>query len=92
MEQKKPIAPYMAVGISSVAYGISKRADIKRNLDNLENLIRGAITTVDINMPVKIVALAEGWLEDETPHDTADRFHILQLRTLQAAAKNSRAK
>lgn len=32
------------------------------------------------------------WLEDETPHDTADRFHILQLRTLQAAAKNSRAK
>jgi len=61
-EERKPIAPYLAVGISSVAYGISKRADIQRNLDNIENLINGAISTVDINMPVKIIALAEGSL------------------------------
>ena len=59
---RKPIAPYMAIGISAVSYGISKRADIKRNLDNIEDLINGAITTVDINMPVKLVVLAEGSL------------------------------
>ena len=60
--ERKPVAPYMAIGISAVSYGISKRADIQRNLDNIENLINGAITTVDINMPVKLVVLAEGSL------------------------------
>lgn len=63
---KKPIAPYMAIGISTVAYGISKRADIKRNLDNITDSIVGAIETVDINMPVKIVALTEGALNGFT--------------------------
>ena len=59
---KKPIAPYMALGLSTVVHGISKRVDIKRNLDNIENIIHGAISTCDINMPIKVVALAEGAL------------------------------
>lgn len=60
--ERKPIAPYLAIGISPVVHGISKREDIKRNLDNLENMIHGAITTCNINMPVKLVALPEGAL------------------------------
>lgn len=60
--ERKPVAPYLALGLSTVAYGISKRSDIKKNLDNIENIIHGAISTCDINMPVKIVALAEGAL------------------------------
>ncbi|MDL2253924.1 hydrolase [Ruminococcaceae bacterium OttesenSCG-928-I18] len=62
MSEKKPIAPYLAIGLSTVAYGISKREDIKRNLDNIENIIHAAISTCNINMPIKIVALAEGAL------------------------------
>jgi len=62
MTERKPVAPYMALGLSTVVYGISKRADIKRNLDNIENIIHGALSTCNINLPVKIVALAEGAL------------------------------
>ncbi len=62
MSKQNPIAPYMAIGISSVVYGISKRADIRKNLNNIENLIHGAISTCNINMPVKLIALSEGAL------------------------------
>lgn len=78
---KKPIAPYMAIGISTVAYGISKRADIKRNLDNITDSIVGAIETVDINMPVKVVALAEGALNGFTD-EVFDLPHALAANEL----------
>ncbi|WP_406242733.1 nitrilase-related carbon-nitrogen hydrolase [Tissierella carlieri] len=78
---KKPIAPYLCVGLSTVAYNISKRADIKRNLDNIENCIEGAIETVNINMPVKIVALAEGALTGFTD-EVFDLPHTLAANEL----------
>ena len=59
---KKPVAPYQCVAISPYAYNISKRADISRNLDNIEMMIDAAIGISDINMPVKLVALPEGAL------------------------------
>jgi len=59
---KKPVAPYQCVAISPVAYNISKRSDIARNLDNIEMMIDAAIGISDINMPVKMVALPEGAL------------------------------
>ena len=62
MSDRRPIAPYLAVGISPVVHGISKRSDIKRNLDNIENMIHGAVSTCNINMPIKIIALPEGAL------------------------------
>lgn len=42
MEQpqgKKPVAPYLVIGISSIAYNVGSRADISRNLDNIEMCI-----------------------------------------------------
>ena len=59
---KKPVAPYQCVAISPIAYNISKRSDISRNLNNIEMMIDAAIGISDINMPVKLVALPEGAL------------------------------
>lgn len=62
MNETQPVAPYLALGLSTIVYGISCRSDIKRNLNNIENMIRGSISTCNINMPVKIVSLPEGAL------------------------------
>jgi len=76
-KQRKPIAPYLAVGLSTTCRGISKRSDIKRNLRHIENMIHAAMFVVSINMPIKIVALAEGAISGFTdeafdvPHVTA---------------------
>lgn len=78
---KPPIAPYLAIGISTVTYNISKRADISRNLDNIEMCIAAAVETSNINMPVKIVALAEGALTGFTD-ETYDLPHILAANEL----------
>lgn len=77
--EKKPVAPYLAIGLSTTCRGISKRSDIKRNLNHLQNMIHAAMFVVSINMPVKIVALAEGAISGFTdeafdlPHVTAAR-------------------
>jgi len=42
--------------------GIAKRKHIKANLDTIEENIHAAVSTVDINMPVRLIALAEGSL------------------------------
>ncbi|MBW2064779.1 MAG: hypothetical protein JRJ03_07550 [Deltaproteobacteria bacterium] len=56
----KPIAPYMSIGLSTVVYGIAERKHIKKNLETIEENIYAAVSTVNINMPVKLIALAEG--------------------------------
>jgi beta-ureidopropionase len=78
-EEKKraPVAPYIAIGLSTVVHGIGSRKDIGRNLDTIEDGIHAAMSIVGINMPVKIIALAEGALTGFTdeafdlPHKTA---------------------
>ena len=67
----------MAVGLSTVVYGIAERKHIETNLDTIEDTFHGAMSVVDINMPVKLVALAEGALTGFTdeafdlPHSLA---------------------
>lgn len=56
--QRTPVAPYMAVGLSTIVHGIGRRDDIARNLDNIEETIHAAVSIVGINLPVKLVALA----------------------------------
>ncbi len=58
----KPIAPYMAIGVSTVAYGIAERKHIKHNLETIEETIHATVSMVNTNMPVKIISLAEGAL------------------------------
>ena len=61
-KNSKPIAPYMALGLSTVAYGIAERKHIQHNLETIEDVIHAAVSMTGINMPVKVIALAEGAL------------------------------
>jgi predicted amidohydrolase len=72
-----PIAPYLAVGLSTVVHGIGSRRDIVRNLRIVEDAVHAAVSVIGINMPIRLVALAEGALTGFTdeifdiPHATA---------------------
>ncbi len=84
-KQTGPIAPYMAVGLSTVVRGISKRSEIARNLDVIEDAIHAAVSIIGINMPVRLIALAEGALTGFTdeifdiPHTVAARDLFIDL-------------
>ncbi|MCI0636507.1 MAG: hypothetical protein L0206_21700, partial [Actinobacteria bacterium] len=60
--ERKPVAPYLAVGLSTVVYGVAERKHIRWNLDTIEDGIHAAMSMIGINMPVRLVALAEGAL------------------------------
>lgn len=79
--EKKPVAPYMAVGLSTVVYGVAERKHIKVNLQTIEDNIHAAVSMVDINMPVKIIALAEGALTGFTD-EAFDLPHTLAASEL----------
>jgi len=81
MAEARPVAPYMAVGISTVVYGVSSRSQIKVNLAMIEDAIHAAVTTVNINMPVKLVALPEGALTGFTD-EVFDVPHVIAAREL----------
>ncbi len=76
-----PIAPYMALGLSTVAYGIAERRHIRHNLETIEEAIHAAVSIVGINMPVKIIALAEGALTGFTD-EIFDLPHTLAAKEL----------
>src|SRR5947209_3925077 len=67
----------MAVGLSTIVHGVGRRSDIARNLQIIEDGIHAAVSIIGINMPVKLIALAEGALTGFTdeicdvPHVTA---------------------
>jgi beta-ureidopropionase len=69
----------MAVGLSTIVHGIGSRKDIDRNLQIVEDGIHAAVSIIGINMPVRLIALAEGALTGFTdeifdvPHVTAAR-------------------
>jgi len=83
--QTKPVAPYLALGLSTVIYGISERKQIRHNLETIEEAIHAGIAMVNINMPVKIIALAEGALTGFTdeifdlPHEMAARDLFIDI-------------
>ena len=43
----------MAVGLSTVVYGVAARKHIKINLEIIEDAIHAAVSIININMPVK---------------------------------------
>ena len=77
----KPVAPYLAVGLSTVIYGISERRHIRHNLETIEEAIHAAVSMVNINMPVKVICLAEGALTGFTD-EIFDLPHVLAAREL----------
>ena len=78
-DNHQPIAPYLAVGLSTVVHGVGERKHIKQNLAVIEDGIHAAMSVIGINMPVRLIALAEGALTGFTdeafdiPHVTAAR-------------------
>src|SRR5690349_8148404 len=82
---RRPIAPYLAVGLSTVVYGVGERKHIRRNLQTIEDGIHAAMGVININMPIRIVALAEGALTGFTdeafdiPHVTAARELFIDI-------------
>ena len=76
-----PIAPYMAIGLSTIAYGIADRRHIRHNLETIEEATHAAVSMVSINMPVKLIALAEGALTGFTD-EIFDLPHTLAAKEL----------
>ena len=82
---QEQVAPYMAVGLSTVVHGIGSRRDIERNLQIVEDGIHAAVSIIGINMPVRLIALAEGALTGFTdeifdiPHVTAARDLFIDI-------------
>jgi predicted amidohydrolase len=77
----KPVAPYLAVGLSTVIYGICERRQIRHNLATIEEAIHAAVSMVNINMPVRVIALAEGALTGFTD-EIFDLGHVMAARDL----------
>ncbi len=75
------IAPYMALGLSTIVHGIAERRHIGHNLATIEDAIHAAVSIVGINMPVKIIALAEGALTGFTD-EIFDLPHTLAAEEL----------
>src|SRR3978361_1292924 len=85
MSERTPVAPYMAVGLSTIVHGVAERRPIQRNLDIIEDAIHAAVSIIGINMPVRLIALAEGALTGFTdeifdiPHVTAARDLFIDI-------------
>jgi hypothetical protein len=57
------IEPYNAVGLIPTVWGISKRADIFRNIEHHRHIIKAACWLSAIDLPVKLIILPEGALQ-----------------------------
>jgi beta-ureidopropionase len=77
----QPLAPFLAIGLSTIVTGISRRAHIRHNLETIEEAIHAAVSICGINMPVKIIALAEGALTGFTD-EIFDLPHVACARDL----------
>lgn len=80
-ESPIPIAPYLAVGLSTPIYGIAERKHIRHNLETIEEAIHASVSILGINMPIKIIALAEGALTGFTD-EIFDLPHKLAAKEL----------
>ena len=75
------VAPYMAVGLSTIVHGVGSRRDIARNLQIIEDGIHAAVSIIGINMPVRLIALAEGALTGFTD-EIFDVSHVTAAEEL----------
>jgi predicted amidohydrolase len=60
------IEPYQAIGLVSTMWGIRRREEIAKNLDHLEHLVKAAFWLGGLDIPVRLVAIAEGALQGFT--------------------------
>ncbi|MBX5466548.1 MAG: hydrolase [Firmicutes bacterium] len=60
------VEPYTAVGLIPTVRGIRKRAEIRRNLEHLADLMAAANWLSSLDLPVRLVAIPEGALQGFT--------------------------
>jgi predicted amidohydrolase len=79
--RREPVAPYLAIGLSTIVTGIGERRHIRHNLETIEEAIHAAVSICGINAPVKVIALAEGALTGFTD-EIFDIPHVIAARDL----------
>lgn len=57
------IEPYNAVGLVPTVWGISRRADIERNIEHHRHMVKAACWLSSLDLPVKLIAFPEGALQ-----------------------------
>ena len=79
--ERNPVPPYLAIGLSTIAYGIAERKHIKKNLEIIEDAIHASVSIANVNMPIKLVCLAEGALTGFTD-EIFDIPHVVAAKEL----------
>ncbi|MDI3409024.1 nitrilase-related carbon-nitrogen hydrolase [Streptomyces cavernicola] len=69
------IKPYGAVGLIPTVWGAESRADVKKNIDLLLELAKGAVWLSSLDVPVRLLVLPEGALQGFT-----DEIHDMPAR------------
>jgi len=57
------VEPYQAVGLVPTMWGVRSRAEIEKNLDHIEQLVKAAFWLGGLDLPVRLVAIPEGALQ-----------------------------
>ena len=81
VSNRKPISPYLALGLSTIAYGIAERKHIRKNLEIIEEAIHASVSIANVNMPIKLICLAEGALTGFTD-EIFDIPHVIAAKEL----------
>jgi predicted amidohydrolase len=82
---RKPVAPYLVLALSTIVTGVAARRHIRHNLETIEEAIHAGMSICGINMPVRLIALAEGALTGFTdeifdvPHTVAAREIFIDI-------------
>ncbi|HHY66490.1 nitrilase-related carbon-nitrogen hydrolase [Kyrpidia sp.] len=69
------VEPYTAVGLVPTIYGVRKRAEIRRNLDHISEMIAAATWLSGMDLPVRLVVIPEGALQGFTD-EVFDTEHV----------------
>jgi predicted amidohydrolase len=57
------IEPFNAVGLIPTVWGISRRADIMRNIEHQSHMVKAACWLAGLDLPVRLIAFPEGALQ-----------------------------
>jgi predicted amidohydrolase len=73
------IKPYTAVGLVTTVRGVTKRSEIRRNLEHIKEVMSAAAWLAGMDLPVRLVVLPEGALQGFTD-EVFDLDHVTYAR------------
>jgi predicted amidohydrolase len=74
------IEPYNAVGLIPTVWGISRRDEIRKNIEHLRHMVKAACWLASLDLPVRLIALPEGALQGFND-EVLDADHVDFART-----------